>query len=88
MTESPVDPGATMYQMWAEHDPAVEQPSLLWHVVTKDDSAKSLCGRQLGAPSASGNDQVLAESFCGPCMTSVRQAMTTAQSGMAEPAVG
>ncbi|GAA1190512.1 hypothetical protein F4556_000763 [Kitasatospora gansuensis] len=77
----PDDPGATMYQMWAEHDPAVEQPSLLWHVITKDDNAKSLCGRLLGAPSVSGSDLVQAESFCGPCMTSVRQAM-------AQPAAG
>ncbi|BFV55638.1 hypothetical protein KCMC57_up07420 [Kitasatospora sp. CMC57] len=64
-----------MYQMWAEHDPAVEQPSLLWHVITKDDHGRSLCGRLLAAPSVSGGDSVLAESFCGPCMTSVREAM-------------
>ncbi|MER5863457.1 hypothetical protein [Kitasatospora sp. NPDC002040] len=70
-----------MYQMWAENDPAVEQPSLLWHVITKDNSEQSLCGRLLGVPSLSGNEEVQAESFCGPCMSSVRQAM-------AQPATG
>lgn len=69
-----------MYEMWAEHDPAVSPPAVVWHVVAKDDASSSLCGRflepsqrvmpSLDAPSAETPDR-----YCDPCLLTVRSAI-------------
>ncbi len=75
-----------MYEMRAEHDPAVDERPLLWHVIAKDDNARSLCGRvlQAGQPVpipvlADGDGS--ADRYCGPCLTVVREAMAVAVTG-------
>ncbi|MFE6052768.1 hypothetical protein ACFQ6N_18585 [Kitasatospora sp. NPDC056446] len=70
-----------MYEMWAEHDPAVSPPAVVWHVVAKDDANSSLCGRFLepsqrvvpagdAAAEAPGPDR-----YCDPCLITVREAL-------------
>ncbi|MFD8755384.1 hypothetical protein ACFV0O_31085 [Kitasatospora sp. NPDC059577] len=70
-----------MYEMWAEHDPAVSPPAVVWHVVAKDDATSSLCGRFL-EPSqrvvpAGDNAAVEAapDRYCDPCLLTVREAL-------------
>lgn len=68
-----------MYEMWAEHDPAVQQPVLLWHVLAKNADAKSLCGRQLeptrrATPNPDDGPQ-LPDRYCDPCLNTVRETM-------------
>ncbi|MED7952885.1 MULTISPECIES: hypothetical protein [unclassified Streptomyces] len=69
-----------MYEMWAEHDPAVNPPSLVWHVVAKEDASKSLCGRflepgQRVVPGGSDGQPGLPDSYCDPCLVTVRESM-------------
>ncbi|MFF2144347.1 hypothetical protein [Kitasatospora sp. NPDC058190] len=79
MTE-PRDPEVTMYEMWAEQDPAVSPPGLVWHVVAKDDATASLCGRVLEptqrvVPSDGGTGPALPDRYCDPCLVTVREAL-------------
>ncbi|MDH6580568.1 hypothetical protein [Kitasatospora sp. MAP5-34] len=75
---------ATMYDMWAEHDPAaVDGRVLLWHVITKDDASKSLCGRLLQAGRrapvpADTEEDMPSDRYCAPCMSTVRETMAAA----------
>ncbi|MDH6708235.1 MULTISPECIES: hypothetical protein [unclassified Kitasatospora] len=72
-----------MYEMWAEHDPAVSPPAVVWHVVAKDDATASLCGRFLEpsqrvvvAPEGAG--PAFPDRYCDPCLVTVREAMCEA----------
>ncbi|MER8104191.1 hypothetical protein [Kitasatospora sp. NPDC094016] len=72
-----------MYEMWAEHDPAVSPPAVVWHVVTKNDSSTSLCGRflepaQRVAPAAGVEESAGPDRYCDPCLITVREAMAAA----------
>ncbi|MEU9080498.1 hypothetical protein ACFYUY_37870 [Kitasatospora sp. NPDC004745] len=69
-----------MYEMWAEHDPAIFPPTVVWHVVTKDDATTSLCGRflepaQRVAPPADSAEPLTPDRYCDPCLVTVREAM-------------
>ncbi|MBV6702240.1 hypothetical protein [Kitasatospora aureofaciens] len=69
-----------MYEMWAEHDPAVSPPAVVWHVVAKDDSMASLCGRflepsQRVVPTADDCGPAFPDRYCDPCLVTVRAVM-------------
>ncbi|MFD7450519.1 hypothetical protein [Kitasatospora sp. NPDC059827] len=68
----------TVYEMWAEHDPAVSPPAVVWHVVAKDDASASLCGRFL-EPSQRvlppGDGSPVPDRYCDPCLVTVREAI-------------
>ncbi|MFJ9770858.1 hypothetical protein ACIRVF_06415 [Kitasatospora sp. NPDC101157] len=79
MTE-PRDPEVAVYEMWAEHDPAVSPPAVVWHVVAKDDARASLCGRflepsQRVVPAADGTGGEVPDRYCDPCLVTVREAL-------------
>ncbi|MCG6498874.1 hypothetical protein [Kitasatospora sp. A2-31] len=72
-----------MYEMWAEQDPAVTPPTVVWHVVAKDDASTSLCGRflepaQRVVPAVDGSQPAPPDRYCDPCLVTVREAMTAA----------
>lgn len=72
-----------MYEMWAEFDPAVSPPAVVWHVVAKDDASASLCGRflepsQRVVPSTDGTGPATPDRYCDPCLGTVREAMAAA----------
>lgn len=70
-----------MYEMWAEHDPAVSPPAVVWHVVAKDDASSSLCGRflepsQRVVPAADDTGAAAGpDRYCDPCLVTVREAL-------------
>ncbi|MFD0276396.1 hypothetical protein ACFVHB_21175 [Kitasatospora sp. NPDC127111] len=80
-----------MYEMWAEHDPAISPPGVVWHVVAKDNATASLCGRFLepsqrvmpaldGTPPDGTTPPASSpDRYCDPCLVTVREAM--AESG-------
>ncbi len=76
-----------MYDMWAEHDPAAADGRvLLWHVITKDDASKSLCGRLLQAGQrapvpAEDDEGMTSDRYCSPCMSTVRETMAATAAG-------
>ncbi|KJS59498.1 hypothetical protein [Streptomyces rubellomurinus] len=69
-----------MYEMWAEHDPAVSPPAVVWHVMAKDDASASLCGRLLEpsqrvVPAMDGEAPAAPDRYCDPCLLTVREAL-------------
>ncbi|MBV2154853.1 hypothetical protein [Kitasatospora sp. SUK 42] len=72
-----------MYEMWAEHDPAISPPSVVWHVMAKDGSTSSLCGRFLEpsqriTPAVDGTGPTLPDRYCDPCLVTVRETLAAA----------
>lgn len=69
-----------MYEMWAEQDPAVSPPAVVWHVVAKDDASASLCGRflepsQRVVPPGDTDGTQVPDRYCDPCLLTVREAL-------------
>ncbi|GAA3278758.1 hypothetical protein Slala03_17250 [Streptomyces lavendulae subsp. lavendulae] len=64
-----------MYEMRAESPDGLGE--LLWHVLAKEPSSGTLCGRHAPPPPAvpAISDGTTGERYCAPCMTAFRSAV-------------
>ncbi|OEJ28467.1 hypothetical protein AR457_32360 [Streptomyces agglomeratus] len=68
-----------MYEMRAE--PTIGKGELIWHVIHKDVTASTLCGRSLMPDSPAAllaQIEAAAERYCSSCMTAFSSAFSSA----------
>lgn len=71
-----------MYQMRAEDDPeATDQSALVWHVMEKNATGATICGRILADQAWSGlspeSTTAPRERYCSPCLAAFARTMET-----------